>query len=356
MIGQAATPDSFPLDYHSEQFFLPGDHDRPVEATFRLNSPELEGLAFIGRVARFLDGHFHLALQDLKVKPGETGEKACLVSVLPLPIDAQDEERQQQVTQFWHDNLHSPTRTSVGTDSESMPTLSGALVQVGFARLHYEAVFGLGLEFHPEGGCNLIDLRKYPHPKEERPFVDLGDVLYDYEPQENPHLTFAEMNDSVFHARIESLVADYEGPLYHSMRFFCMKAEERCRDVFGCSADTLERALELLRLALIIELGARGALSAWMSAAWHPWGLDEMIEGRGSHQGFLGGEVPEALDQMLDVIGAKLGCQLSAEVQEDGEGMHSLALDWARSFQVSVERPSAHEVIEAAARLREMLS
>ncbi|BCM93820.1 hypothetical protein IAD21_05711 [Abditibacteriota bacterium] len=44
MEGQATAPDSFALDYHSEQSFSPDDHEGAIEATFQLEAPELEGL------------------------------------------------------------------------------------------------------------------------------------------------------------------------------------------------------------------------------------------------------------------------------------------------------------------------
>lgn len=82
---------------------------------------------------------------------------------------------------------------------------------------------------------------------------------------------FVLMDGEAFHFRGEGLLNDGDYVLRHSVRFLAMDESAPRQEVFGCEAGEFARTIELLKLALLLELGAGGTLEGWREATWRPW-------------------------------------------------------------------------------------
>ena len=353
MSAPSPRPQTLDLDTHSKQFFDPAYWRGDAQERFRLDVPELKGRVFIGRAALFCDERLHLVMRD------EANTNApVLVALLPLPFQPADRALwPTQIAGYFEMHL---TKRVVGEGEKSesaefVPILQGMGTVGGLMRLHFDELTGIGLSLHPQG-ASLIDLRDEGQlHKGEWPYIELADALFDYLPQTEPLHAFVNLGDKRFHARVEYLLGSGDETLGCQARFFALKEEGRIHYAFGCESATLKRALKLLRLALVAHMGADEALWKLERAVWHPFALDENI-GCADASGFPAWEdVPPSLDELQECIFARLGCRPNVEIMEDETGLHTLASDWIRGFEVRAQRASAHERVEAALALQEEL-
>ena len=336
-------PQTLALDYQSRQFFDPADWEGPVEAHFHLGVRGLEGREFRGRMARFCDGGALMVLQ-------EAGGEATFVRGVPLASNAVWDR--EEVGRLWTALLslgEFGRRDGIErSDTDSLPLLPELSACGGLARLHYDARSGFGFLMGCGGDCVLFDLREEERARRHVFALLLGDLVCP-----RGIRALVETTGAAFHARVEEQLRDAGSKLHQTLRFWRLSVDGRSREVFGCNFATLGRAVELLRLALVVEMGPGGDLCGHERATWHPFAGDgggEVLWVAGCPDEV---ETPARLLGWREAICMGLGCRPRAG--DRGHG-HAVALDWAGHFGVRAERPSAHEAMEAARQLQEMLN
>ena len=343
-------PQTLELDAHSQQFFEPAYWRGDAQAKFRLDVESLKDKIFIGCAALFCDERLHLVMRE----EGDANAPV-LVAMLPLPLQPTDRTLWPiQIAGYFETHLTKNDKDGE-EKNEFVPTLQGMGTLNGLIRLHFDSLTGIGLSLHPQG-VSLLDLRDEGQlHKGEWPYIEIANALFDYLPQTDPLRAFIHLEQGHFHERVDYLMRSGDETLGCEARFFAMNEEERSRYAFGCDRATLKWAKELLRLALLAHMGAGGGLTKLAVARWHPFARDENIQGADA-TGFPAWEdVPPSLEVKRELIFARLGCLPNAEILDDETGLHTLASDWIREFEVKAKRASAHERIEAALAIQEAL-
>lgn len=99
--------------------------------------------------------------------------------------------------------------------------------------------------------------------------------------------------------------------------------------MFDCESEELARTLQLLKLALGLELGVGGNLDGWTEVTMRAWLEDGLIGGRGKGAGKVNADVSQSLVKWLKVIGDVTGCKLRDDVRCDDAELHEFARRWA---------------------------
>ena len=324
------------LDYHSRQFFDPADWEGAVEARFGLGVRGLEGREFWGRMARFCDGGALMVLE-------EAGGEATFVRGVPIATNAVWDR--EEVGRLWKALLSlGESGRRDGSPLLLLPELSAC---GGLGRLHFDARSGFGFSLGCGGECVLFDLREEERARRHVFALLLGDTICP-----RGMRAMVETSGAAFHNRVGEQLRDAGSKLAQTLRFWRQGVDGRSREVFGCDHARLGRAVEVLRLALVVEMGPGGALCGHERVYWHPFagdGDEEVLWVAGCPDMM---EVPARLLGWREQICAGLGCRLRAG---DGGHGHTVAREWAGHFAVRAERPSAHEAMEAARGLREIM-
>ena len=355
-------PATLELDDHSRPFFFPDEHCGPVDARFRLDIPAFKDRVFVGRIARFCTGALHLVARKFSGDAAADAQTPLLVSALAVFATSDPQRRARLTRSYLTRYLDYPPPSTHSTWQSRVPVLRDPELRAGFTRLHMDTVSGLGLQFRGDG-CGLVDWRpRAARCREGRlrdaavsAAIELGDAIFRWEAPADAMRAFASMGEDDFHNRAEELLRDDSCALPHTVRFHLMSFGERICRVFGCDGQTHRAAREMLWMALSLELGVGGALASWTRATWHPWAPEELVEGRGADGERVCAEVPQSLAVWLDVVGKATGCTVRGEIASDVEGLFEFERTFARAYAVSAQEMSAHERIEAAIKLREMV-
>ncbi len=159
------------------------------------------------------------------------------------------------------------------------------------------------------GECVLFDLREEASARRHVFAVLLGDFICP-----RGMRALVEIEGVAFHNRVGEQLRDAGSRLHQTLRFWRQSADGRIRKVFGCDHATLHR-VEALRLALVVEMGPRGATASWAlgcceRATWHPFvGGSEALGVAGCPDEV---ELPARLPGWREGICAALGCGLRA--------------------------------------------
>lgn len=232
-----------------------------------------------------------------------------------------------------------------------LPNLS---TNSGLIRLHYDIASGFGAQVWSIGRGYLFDLRDEDSAESgHHPHVDMEAVFGKERLRD-----LGAMPSSEFHGAMDALFRDAGGVLWRTLRFYELSDDGRSLEVFGCDHAALRRTLEALRLVLQMALGPGGELAGAGRATWHPWHENPDIAISFNYEDAWWEDVPapEGMARMPREVCASTGCDCKL-VTEEGKWSDGLevATEWANNHFVSADRPNAHEAIEAAIRLREML-
>ncbi len=345
-------PQTFALDHHTRQFFDPGDWEAPVEASFYLDMPGLRGREFHGRLALFCDGEPVIAITEIG---GDGGTLLKRPPYPPKPDEMEPEQREGHWAQ-WLGLARTPRPS--GCPLPILPNLSS---NTGLSRLHFDVRSGFGAQICSSGHGHLFDLRDVESAeKRHRPHVDMRGFV---DGDANGQPALGEMSAQGFHGALDGMFRDNGCALFQVLRFYALSDDERALEVFGCNHRSLRRALEGLRLSLQIALGPGGEFAGCPRAIWHPWHGDG-AQTLGVHRG--GGwwadiAPPEKLAALVERVLTATGCRLRLEwragdFKEDAVvDARLVGLEWANELSVRSEGVSAHEAMEAATGLRELL-
>lgn len=97
-IQSPPVPPTLELDAHTKTLFAPDEISGPVDTRFKLGVPELQGVVFIGSVAKNPLGALHLIAQVVGDDCADDGKGPCLISALPLEFGAVDARERIQLT------------------------------------------------------------------------------------------------------------------------------------------------------------------------------------------------------------------------------------------------------------------
>ena len=145
--------------------------------------------------------------------------------------------------------------------------------------------------------------------------------------------------------------------------FHCLSDDGRSLEVFGCDYRTLRRTLDGLKLALDTALGPGGDFAGCGRAMWYPWHAEplEALGVRRAERSWRGSAPPPKLAALMERVFAVTGCQLRLERRDSDCDENRVidtrvvGLEWANEFRVRSEGVNAHEAMEAAMDLKEML-
>ena len=348
--SETQTPASFSLDYHTKQFFDPGEWEGAVEARFFLDSDGLSGREFVGRIATLCTGDPVIAMREV------SGDGATLIKRTPYPLNANEAKPENRAEHWaeWLDLSKEPRPSGC-----PLPVLPGVSANAGVMRLHFDAASGFGAQVWSLGRGYLFDLRDEDSAeKSHHPHVDMDDAL-----GKERVTGLGAMTGAEFHDAIEGLLRDESSELFQVLRFYHLSDDERAMEVCGCDYQTLTKTLDALRLALMVSLSWGGELRRFERAVWHPWSTNVEMAIAVSRGDTWWSDIaaPRKLSGVMEGVCAALGCGLkyerdAADLKMDGKvDARSVALEWANHFHVRVEGVSAHEAVEASVKLREVI-
>ena len=201
--------DLLTLDPQTARFFLPRDRSAPVQERFELDVPGLGTVPLRGRAAHDICGH---RLYILQREGAHRGEACCFIANTPPHTGP--------IYRFWLGELQ---------------------------RAVFDAGSGAGVLVDARGRGAVAPLQPARTP-----------AFYRFGSEKNGAKTapcdFFSLSGAELGARIGGRLNERDGMLCRTWRFAEQDENARCRAVFGCSRENLDRAREVLRWALGREM------------------------------------------------------------------------------------------------------
>jgi hypothetical protein len=285
----------FSEDPHTARFFAPEYHRGPVEKFFRIGQDDKAPptLIYAGRSAQLLTGERVIVAHLFSYSPAVPVAQKSAVLVLDSesyhPLGWERLERDDFSWLFWARELFggggaTPAQRRVF----SLPSLSCRY----FERYHVCRDETFVVKVSLSGNCSLLDMNAHPQgdAKLWRPSFDVDrgwsqmpvatEMSADALPSESSFQTggglLATYNlvgvlGPQFHHRLDQIASDGGSLLHERLRFARLSEEQRAYEVLGGDMVTLQRVMELFRLALQAEMYEGSALAIHEKLEFRPF-------------------------------------------------------------------------------------